>query len=278
MDYSKWDKWAEEVSDSDDDTRGNPVVTKFDGPAKVTFGQGDTVAEVQGAPAPAGAQKASRTTAFGPAAPPVKRADSPVEITEIDTTTNAKVAASSASSGGGGGGSKANTSSTQSHTESGGLTNSHYWSQTKDSCTVRLFVPPGTRGRDVRIKVAEKSLEVELPDTTKSDGSTLKLGGQLAYAVVAPKEVDDIDWELEDDPTPAPRRLLRVFLKKKSVAQGVVQWWSRVFSSDPEIDVTKIAARKPGASVSGFQDTWAKAHEMFKQKVAGIVKTPIDCD
>lgn len=287
MDYSKWDRWAEDVSDSEEeeDPRGEPVVTRFDGPAKVTFGKGETVAEV-GAPTP------GRTTA--PATSTATRhqattADSPVEITEVSSDgVEPNAAPLSAQSGSNSASSLASSAKSSSstvggaakspgYTQNGGIAATHYWSQTKDECVVHLFVPAGTRGRDVTVKLTDTTLTVKVVNKAEPGSPPLMFGGRLAHEVKAPAEADDIDWDIVDEVTPTPRRLLRIALVKKPVAAGVVHWWANVFEGDEKIDVRSIAGRKAGASVSEFQANWAKAHEMFKEKVKGIVKTEVPC-
>jgi hypothetical protein len=380
--YRKWEQFAKDVSsdsDSDDDKRGEPVVTKFDGPARVTFGKGETTAEVR--PGTTTTTTSSSSTATSTA----RAKDSPVEITEVDTaaagsrssgggsssssSSSPSAGASSrsirssssnsnnnkdnnnnndnnnrnsgsgssglgfkagsdgsVSTGGGGGGAAAaapplpspatadapapqqaaaspsspsslpppppsSLSSTSSFTANGGVTSTHYWSQTKDEVVVHFFVPPGLRGgKFAKVVVAPKLLQVTLlPGAAPGVvGESQALGGPLAYEVEAPAEHDDVDWDVVDEPVPAPRRLLRVTMRKKPVAQGIVQWWACVFRDDQQkIDVTKIAARQrnnnngsSGGRSSGasFQEVWQQAHEMFKAKVKTIVKTEVEYD
>eukprot|EP00750_Incisomonas_marina_P032290 INCI9105.1.p1 GENE.INCI9105.1~~INCI9105.1.p1 ORF type:complete len:293 (-),score=56.54 INCI9105.1:246-1124(-) len=292
MDYSKWDKWAEDVSDSDEeeDTRGEPVVTRFDGPAKVTFGKGETVAEV-GAPTP-GRTTAPATSTATPWRQQSITTDSPVEITEVSAdgidqnvvslpaesaSHSASSSASSVKSSTQSSSSSGGAAKSPGYTQNGGVAATHYWSQTKNECVIHLFVPAGTRGRDVTVKLTDTTLTVKVVNKAEPGSPPLTFGGKLAHEVKAPAEADDIDWDIVDEVTPTPRRLLRIALAKKPVAAGVVHWWANVFEGDEKIDVRSIAGRKAGASVSEFQANWAKAHEMFKEKVKGIVKTEVHC-
>ena len=171
MDYSKWDKWALEQSESDeeDDDNKEPVVTKFNGPARVTFGRGETVAEVREETVGARAASPARATVAA-AAGAGAAVDTPVEITEVVETPAASEGelesdsgAAAVGGGGGGGGSESKAAAAAAataagaaakstsgagvgdYTKNGGIAPTHYWSQTKDECVVRLFVPPGTR-------------------------------------------------------------------------------------------------------------------------------------
>ena len=106
------------------------------------------------------------------------------------------------------------------------------------------------------------------------------LEGALRYAVALDAEDEaagGVQWELSDLSTAA--RLLSFTLGKKSPIPGSFIWWKNVFPGDPEIDVSAIQGRAGNLASSA---EWEKAHEMFREKIAGKVQEVIedssDCD
>ena len=149
VDYSRWDKWAENVDSSDDDEiRSKPSVTKFDSGQSVTFGGGNqTIFHRESTPADA--QHSSAASASAPAsatsirAANVTNASAPASATSTHTAivSNAKTASAATAQR------KAKKTFPDGHTRNGGRTPRYHWSQTMDTVTCYVFAPAATRGR-----------------------------------------------------------------------------------------------------------------------------------
>ena len=61
---------------------------------------------------------------------------------------------------------------------------------------------------------------------------------------------------------PMPR-LCQITLRKRSAIPGTVQWWSRLFEHDEEIDIAAIADRRGHKAI----DAWKQANARFKDAV-----------
>eukprot|EP00611_Tribonema_gayanum_P004482 TRINITY_DN1368_c0_g1_i1.p1 TRINITY_DN1368_c0_g1~~TRINITY_DN1368_c0_g1_i1.p1 ORF type:complete len:138 (-),score=28.00 TRINITY_DN1368_c0_g1_i1:3686-4099(-) len=132
VDYSKWDKMAADMSDSEDEEGGSkPVVTAFDHPTSVTWGGGDApeeerLAASEAAAAPQ-ADKALSSSAGTPGADDSERAaltDKPARLLTL-TRNGAAV-----------------------QDDSGAYT--YFWSQSRGDVAITVVAPPGTRASEVR--------------------------------------------------------------------------------------------------------------------------------
>jgi broad specificity phosphatase PhoE/HSP20 family molecular chaperone IbpA len=94
------------------------------------------------------------------------------------------------------------------------------WDQTLEAVTLTVALPPGTRGKDITVKIRKTSLSVVL-----KKGSEVILEDSLFNGI---KE-EDSTWSLSEGN-------LDVHLEKLQKDQ----WWPHVLSSDPKIDTTKI--------------------------------------
>jgi hypothetical protein len=73
-------------------------------------------------------------------------------------------------------------------------------------------------------------------------------------------------------------RVLEITLRKVSPIPGAVIWWKHVFVDDPEIDVTKIADRVISSTSAASASAWEEAHKMFREKIAAEHRQPIQID
>lgn len=119
-----------------------------------------------------------------------------------------------------------------------------------------------------------------------SSGHKIKLlvDEELAYNVET--EEDDgtfMDWEIKNI---GKGRYIRITVSKKltvgmSSAQGaegvgrVVLWWSQLFVGSTKIDVTKIKGRDM-TKQKQYANAWQKANELFKKKIQEHQKVTID--
>lgn len=149
VDYSRWDKWAEDVESSDDERANKPTVTKFDTSQSVTFGGGtrkilhresttptaiSTTSLPQHLAKTAKAPQASAAAKVQVAAKKVESTTSNARTSTVDT-----VSASAATT--------RPKAAIGKHTRNGGLTSRYHWAQSMDTVTCYIFVPAGTRGR-----------------------------------------------------------------------------------------------------------------------------------
>lgn len=299
VDYSKWDKMANEMSDSDDEDGNHPEVTTFDEPQSVTFGgtpeshandgrddQSNTdpnvAAPIDGS---AGAAAAAGNTA---AAAPRPKIQTPINDEQL--AENGAVVWGNAD---------------------GGERALHYvWRQTRAEVTVVVPVPPGTRAGDVEVSLSAKPetiaegvadlLRVSVKAARASgDGSSASgagataagqqgaqvksvLEGELAFQAKLDTEGEgEVDWELKDYPgtvvardttvgaekgstVSGDRRGVEVVLRKHCPVPNAAVWWKSLLKGEPEIDVSAIKGR----ATNNHQSVWEEALGMFKEKVA----------
>lgn len=216
VDYSKWDKMANEMSDSDEENGNNPEVTTFDEPQSVTFGgtpdSQDDPSGTDPNPSPSnvaapidGSTGAAAAVAAGNTATAAPRPKIEKPITDEQLAENGAAVC------------KAN---------GGGRVLHYVWRQARGEVTVVVPVPPGTRAGDVEVSLSAKPetitegfadlLRVSIKATRSgADGSgaganaagqkgaellTL-LEGELAFqAKLGAEGEGDVDWELKDYP------------------------------------------------------------------------------
>ncbi|CAM9913719.1 unnamed protein product [Choristocarpus tenellus] len=269
VDYSKWDRLAKELSDSDSDSdsdgseggvMGNkPLVTRFDEPQSVTFGgnptpKGDVIGE-------GGSESQDKQEVVGKASTLAVQ-----ECMDVSTSKTSVKGFADLTRNGGDVGAR------------GGRTR-YLWSQTRYEVMVVLTVPLGTRAGDVDICLEPK------PDTVAEGiADLLRVGlkeginlleGELSFPV---KLEEEIDWEVKDYPvtsfvaplteTSTPARMdsqrgIVLTLRKHVPMAGVTLWWKSVLKGDPEIDVSRIHGRD-----MKHQSVWEEAMGMFKENMA----------
>ncbi|CAM9222535.1 unnamed protein product [Scytosiphon promiscuus] len=223
VDYSKWDKMANEMSDSDDDNGNRPEVTTFDEPQSVTFG---------GTPeSQAAAARNDTSDSNGDDHPP--RA-SPSVAAPIDGSVGAAVSTATVDTGTAAPAPRPKIQAPISdhmlaengaavHRDTGdGREVLHYvWRQARAEVTVVVPVPPGTRAGDVEVSLRAKpetiaegvadlirvSIRVNEGGNRAAAGEASGVGlmhlleGELAFQ--AKLEADsggEVDWELKDYP------------------------------------------------------------------------------
>mmetsp|Transcript_17230 Transcript_17230/g.30214 ORF Transcript_17230/g.30214 Transcript_17230/m.30214 type:complete len:311 (-) Transcript_17230:118-1050(-) len=152
-------------------------------------------------------------------------------------------------------------------TVNGGVVDGRYsWSQTREEVEIFVFVPDGTKAKDVRAEVTETNLKVSV-------GASTLLAGEWEFKV-SPEE--DLDWELKDC---EGHRAVRLLVRKAVMPGGlsVTVWWSKVLKGEPEIDVKKIQAREGDLQKrEKFAKAWGDAHEMFRESLKNRQPIPID--
>lgn len=109
----------------------------------------------------------------------------------------------------------------------GSKTSRYTWTQTLSDITLSIPLPPGTRGRDVRVTFTATTLTVAT--TTGGDGGGTTL---LDDALHAPVKADDGMWQVDAD-----AGTLEVYLEKVDGAS----WWPRAVVGEPEVDLGRVA-------------------------------------
>lgn len=104
------------------------------------------------------------------------------------------------------------------------------WAQTATDVTMQLFVPQGTRARDVDVKFLPSKFSVQLKG--KSEAESVLVGGELFEKV----SVDDCTWSLE-----VSSGEMTITMEKARE-----RWWKSVFVGQgaTEIDTTKVDSVK----------------------------------
>ena len=298
VDYSKWDKMANEMSDSDDDDGNQPEVTTFDEPQSVTFGgapdsqanegrggPGDTdypsniAAPIDGSAGGAGAAATAGNTAT---AAPRPKIEAPINDEQLAE----------------------NGSKVWCNVDGGGLVLRHVWRQARAEVTVVVPVPPGTRAGDVEVSLSAKPetiaegvaelLRVSMKAAVtggdeganaagqKGAGIRTLLEGELAFQAKLNADGEgEVDWELKDYPETivardtttdgekggagiGDRRGIEIVLRKHCPVPNAAVWWKSLLKGEPEIDVSAIKGR----ATNNHQSVWEEALGMFKEKVA----------
>eukprot|EP00752_Nemacystus_decipiens_P014287 g12707.t1 len=308
IDYSKWDKMANEMSDSDEEDGNHPEVTTFDEPQSVTFG-GTPVSQAN------------------------EGQDGPGDL-DAPSDLAAPINGSATGRGGGGGGAAAaaaagntataaprpkvqapinderlaeNGSAVWRDTSGGGRVLHYVWRQARAEVTVVVPVPPGTRAGDVEVSLSAKPetiaegvadlIRVSVNaasrtggDAEASTGAGRKeaelrqslLEGELAFQAKRDAEGEGgADWELKDYPGTVVARETTVGGEKSSTSGGDrrgVEVVLRKHCPVPNAAVWWKSFLKGGAEIdvsaikgratNNHQSVWEEALGMFKEKVA----------
>jgi len=109
------------------------------------------------------------------------------------------------------------------------------WTQTLQDVAMRIFVPDGTKGRDINANIAKKHLTVKvhgevivdapLSDVVKLDDSFWSVGDASVY-----------DKELASNDATPTSRVVEVHLQKGDD----MHWWDCVMEGDPKISTKKV--------------------------------------
>ncbi len=207
----------------------------------------------------------------------------------------AAVAPEAAAAAAGGASGRARATRAAEFSRNGGAVEGRYlWSQSEAEVTVSALVPPGTRARDVSVRLVPPAHTDGAPHgPAEPPVLRVALAGEaepllhaaLAHAVDTGINTGDADgecdWELTDFDADAegapPRRAVRVTLRKASPGGAVVHWWSRALAGGPAIDTSAIADRgRTAARTAAARDAWAEAEALFKSRAAQRVPVEVD--
>ncbi|CAM9573281.1 unnamed protein product [Ectocarpus fasciculatus] len=231
VDYSKWDKMASEMSDSDDDNGNNPEVTTFDQPQSVTFGGTSASQAAEGWDGASDDSSAHPETAPPPSgvAAPVDGSSGAVGAAATGTAPRPKVQSPMSDEE-----LTENGAAVRGDANGGRQTLQYVWRQARAEVVVVVPVPAGTRAGDVEVSLRAKpeTIAEGVADlirvsvkakrggegaasreagtaTAPGDGADLVplLEGELAFqAKLGAEDEGEVEWELKDYPGTAVAR------------------------------------------------------------------------
>jgi hypothetical protein len=169
-----------------------------------------------------------------------------------------------------------------------------YWSQTRETVSIRIEVPAHTRARNVQVLLhgavsvpqqqhhhdrttttsaavawtqPRPTLKITTTATaTRQEDATSQrmvlLEGTLAYPVYVEEE-DGLDWTLE---SAHEKKYIVVTLDKVTPAAGMTLWWTRPIEGIMEEVVHPQLDRRHGGG-SSFPQAWKEAHEQFRENI-----------
>ncbi|KAH3765611.1 hypothetical protein Pelo_2527 [Pelomyxa schiedti] len=266
IDYSKWEHIGEDTSgeegDNDDGDDWTPKVHKLDGSSRVTFGKGEVAVE------PSCTTKAAtvHTTTCSRTS---DREDTPIVKGSgyVASSPNPNLHYPS-------------TTLLASYSRNGCQYPTHLWSQTKREVYICVFVPIGTRARDVRVRVTLHTVnkQAHLSVLPVAPNKAAYVDADLAYAISDSEEDLESCYSLED--WDATRRIVRIELHKVLFEGVAVHWWARALATDPELPEGALVDRdsRPSTTEASakWKSAWDEAHAAFRQKVA--TNKPIELD
>ncbi|KAH3745174.1 hypothetical protein Pelo_13448 [Pelomyxa schiedti] len=171
------------------------------------------------------------------------------------------------------------------YTRNGGQCATHIWGQTKKELHVCVFVPSGTRARDlvVRLTPYNRNTPAHLtvrpaarpaPPSSSSvpvSASGCYVDGDLTHPVNENPEDLESCWGLED--WDATRRVVHIEVKKYTMENVAMHWWTRVFFTDPPVGIDALVdcdtTPEIAAKNKEFSCSWEDSHPVaakFLQK------------
>ena len=265
VDYSRFDKIVDDLSDDETNTTG-PRVTKLDGKTTISV---DKDGRLSYTPATGDHQTA---TSSQKTSTDYRRFDN-IQVSDSDSDSDPDDIAyerqappsdvKSTPTAVSGGISKPKT--VKSYSENGQDCGHYFWSQTRENVTIYFEVPSFTKGKDITVSINTTGTNLMV----KAKGKELSLdGGELKFPVVPIAEDEFIDWELQDSPkSESSLRVVRITVVKKAPPR-VLAWWNRVFPSEEPTSLPAEHSQRAKES----QKVWQQAHEMFKSKVQEMKK------
>ena len=233
VDYSRFDKMVQDLSDSDSDERRNVNVTKLEKPSAVTItGRED--------------RNTASSNTINPQAESQKESSAAQPIRSITFV-------------------KEGSKTKEELMKDGADNGTFLWSQTADEVIIRVRCPNGTKAKDVNVSLTSSAQLIVI-----CKGNTVLCGTLVHDVWDTDKLATDeerynkgMTWELEDSTCEACRYVV-VKLFKRPPGERVKMWWRRVFKegSEHEVDVNSISSRNK-ANTEAFQKVWNEAHGIF---------------
>lgn len=161
-------------------------------------------------------------------------------------------------------------------TSNGGMeSNSHCWSQTESTVSISFFLPSETKAKD-NISFAINDIECVRSGASlvrprlkfsykKNNGEEVAVNKDFYYPLSLDSDLLEGCWELQ---TVHGQRFITFQFFKESIMHGVFVWWDRCFCDDvARVDLETLKNRR-GDKGQQFKQVWEEAHELFKQRIA----------
>ena len=173
----------------------------------------------------------------------------------------------------------------------------YYWSQDRDTVTIRIPIPNDKqqyscwnctvepilsyRDRQCAVMTTPQTLVVTYRrfwGSTSTSSTTTWLEGTLSRPVhLADEDEDTIDWTIQEVPqssAAAPLRYLCVTLLKATPMPGLTLWWTQCLPQyEPrEIDLTDTTTSS--SKSRAWTEAWEEAHEQFRAKMRATQPPP----
>lgn len=267
MNYSKWDKYAAELTDSEDEAEtSKPTVKVLGDNQAVKIGPDGYKVESPAVSVPQSSKPKSDKKENALEEPPSAEEDT------LNLTTN------------------------------GSKGSNYYWRQNRNEVILTVLLPTDVKGKDLSILFDSNTRVL----TVVHAPSTNILSGPLRYTINTENmacnsssksllTLDPEDWEIltltGSSGSAQSVRALEITLRKLSPLPGAIFWWRNCFEGEEEIDVTKIAGRTnmmaaaPGAGAGGAggvasnsaeNDPFVQAQKMFLEKMKTHEKVEVD--
>mmetsp|Transcript_1703 Transcript_1703/g.2419 ORF Transcript_1703/g.2419 Transcript_1703/m.2419 type:complete len:276 (-) Transcript_1703:939-1766(-) len=263
VDYSKWDKFGEDLSDEEDGAKSDPTVTRLSTPSKVTFG-GENNSQVT------------------------------IEESVIHSSSSAVDRSQPLHS------QKLKAKWDRSLLSKNGIDYGTYaWAQDLNQLYLSVFVEAGTRGKEVMVTLSETGTLVarnvikdeviiegqlvkDVWGASKARVTYMKLNGKQdaksfdearfsGKISESEKEAKEMEWELKDwiENNGESGRILEIRLYKLPPHELIKgEWWEKVFAhEEKKSDIESIPDRKHANNItsSSFKEAWEEAHRQFKE-------------
>jgi hypothetical protein len=273
IDYSKWNHFGESSDDEESPAAIIPRVTRLDAPSQVSTSVDGTIHVSSSCSSKSNTSSIKTTTTTT-----TTTTNKTMEDAIQEWTSNGSVVTLQHHE--------------ESHTDDDecGITRL-YWSQTRETVSIRIEVPAHTRARNVQVLLhgavsvphhhhdrttttsaavawtqPRPTLKITTTATTRQDDATSQrmvlLEGTLAYPVYVEEE-DGLDWTLE---SAHEKKYIVVTLDKVTPAAGMTLWWTRPIEGIMEEVVHPQLDRRNGGG-SSFPQAWKEAHEQFRENI-----------
>jgi len=309
VDYSRFDHVGSSSDDDEGDVarRGAPNVTRLEGPSSVTFGggRGRDVTVVTDATGGVGGMNGSGSAVSGDGGAPGASEVANEDVVDISESAYAKLlederratapavpvvnAASTPAA-------RNWDAVTVKMTRNGGAVFGdgggddgvvYFWCQDAKEVTLSVVVAPGTRAKDVDVRVTARDVRVWMKTTLAGSCAGEVFSGEWSHEIEAePKDDDDDDfgdamptfgdWEITDfEGTGAQaRRVVRVTVRKKG-SEMLVHWWRSCVKGGPETDPATFEDRS-ASKASKAKAVWDQAQEMFRERIKNRELVEVD--
>jgi hypothetical protein len=272
IDYSKWNHFGESSDDEESPAAIIPQVTRLDAPSQVSTSVDGTIHVSSSCSSKSNTSSTKTTTTT----------NKTMEDAIQEWTSNGSVVTLQHHE--------------ENHTDDECGITRLYWSQTRETVSIRIEVPAHTRARNVQVLLdravsvpqqhhdhhdrtttttsaavawtqSRPTLKITTTATTtrQEDATSQRmvlLEGTLAYPVYVEEE-DGLDWTLE---SAHEKKYIVVTLDKVTPAAGMTLWWTRPIEGIMEEVVHPQLDRRNGGG-SSFPQAWKEAHEQFRENI-----------